>query len=47
MVDPELCTKTALTLKSANPKYRSLVFRYSGRQRVSIIGKYVGILRRA
>ena len=39
-------TKTALTLKSANLKYRSLVFRYSGRQRVSIIGKYVGILRR-
>ena len=39
-------TKTALTLKSANPKYRSLVFRYSGRERVSIIGKYVGIVRR-
>jgi repressor LexA len=40
-------TKTALTLKSANPKYRSLVFRYSGCDRVSIIGKYVGIVRRA
>jgi repressor LexA len=40
-------TKTALTLKSANPKYRSLVFRYSGCERVSIIGKYVGIVRRA
>jgi repressor LexA len=40
-------TKTALTLKSANPKYRSFVFRYSGCERVSIIGKYVGIVRRA
>jgi repressor LexA len=40
-------TKTALTLKSANPKYRSLVFRYGGCERVSIIGKYVGIIRRA
>ncbi|MGD9368626.1 MAG: transcriptional repressor LexA [Desulfobacteraceae bacterium] len=40
-------TKTALTLKAANPKYRSLVFRYSSRERVSIIGKYVGIVRRA
>jgi repressor LexA len=40
-------TRTALTLKAANPKYRSLVFRYRGRERVSIIGKYVGIVRRA
>ena len=40
-------TKTALTLKSANPKYRSLIFRWRGRERVSIIGKYVGIVRRA
>jgi repressor LexA len=39
-------TKTALTLKSANPKYRSLVFRYGGRKRVSIIGKFVGVIRR-
>jgi repressor LexA len=38
-------TKTALTLKSANPKHRSMVFRYSGRKRVSIIGRYVGIVR--
>jgi repressor LexA len=38
-------TKTALTLKSANPKYRSMVFRYGGRERVSIIGRYVGIVR--
>ena len=40
-------TKTALTLKSANSKYRSLVFRYSGCERVSIIGRYVGIIRQA
>jgi repressor LexA len=39
-------TGTALTLKAANPKYRSMVFRYGGRRRVSIIGKYVGIVRR-
>jgi repressor LexA len=38
-------SKTALTLKSANPKYRTMVFRYSGRERVSIIGRYVGIVR--
>jgi repressor LexA len=40
-------TPTALTLKSANPKYRSIVFRYGGRARVSIIGQFVGIIRRA
>lgn len=39
-------TKTGLTLKSANPKYRSLVFREKGCKRVSIIGKYVGLVRR-
>jgi len=39
-------TKTALTLKSANPKYRSLIFRWKGRERVTIIGKYVGLIRR-
>jgi len=39
-------TKTALTLKAANPAYRSLVFRYGGRKRVSIIGKFMGIIRR-
>jgi repressor LexA len=38
-------TKTALTLRPANPKHRSMVFRYSGRKRVSIIGRYVGIVR--
>jgi repressor LexA len=40
-------TRTALVLKSANPEYRSMVFRYSGCERVSIIGKYTGIIRRA
>jgi repressor LexA len=40
-------TPTALTLKSANPKYRSIVFRYGGREKVSIIGRFVGLLRRA
>lgn len=40
-------TKTALTLKPANPKYRAMVFRYSGCERVSILGKYVGVIRRA
>jgi repressor LexA len=40
-------TKTALTLKAANPAYRSLVFRYGGRKRVSIVGKLVGVIRRA
>ena len=40
------CTKTTLTLKSANPKYRSLIFRGNGRKQVSIIGKYVGVVRR-
>ena len=40
-------TKTALTLKAANPAYRSMVFRYGGRKRVSIIGKFMGIIRRA
>jgi repressor LexA len=40
-------TPTALTLKAANPKYRSMVFRYGGRAKVSIIGQFVGLLRRA
>ena len=40
-------TKTALTLKAANPAYRSMVFRYGGRKRVSIVGKLVGVIRRA
>lgn len=40
-------TKTALTLKAANPRYRTMVFRYNGRKRVSIIGKFMGIIRRA
>jgi repressor LexA len=40
-------TGTALTLKAANPAYRSLVFRYGGRKRVSIVGKLVGVIRRA
>ncbi len=39
-------TKTRLTLKPANPKYRSLVFKGADRERVSIIGKYVGVIRR-
>jgi repressor LexA len=39
-------TKTALTLKAGNPAYRSLVFRYGGRKRVSIVGKLVGVIRR-
>ncbi len=40
-------TSTTLTLKAANPKYRSMVFRYGGRAKVSMIGKFVGIIRRA
>lgn len=40
-------THSSLTLKSANPKYRSMIFRWRGRERVTIIGKYVGIIRRA
>ncbi|MEJ2154953.1 MAG: LexA family transcriptional regulator [Desulfobacteraceae bacterium] len=39
-------TGTALTLKAANPACRSLVFRYGGRKRVSIVGKLVGVVRR-
>jgi repressor LexA len=39
-------TATLLTLKSANPKYRSLIFRRRGRQSVKIVGKYAGIIRR-
>ena len=39
-------TKATLTLKSANPKYRPLVFLGPGRKRVSIMGKYAGVLRR-
>jgi repressor LexA len=39
-------TATSLTLKSANPKVRSLVFRYGGRRRVTVIGKFLGIIRR-
>ncbi len=40
-------SKKSMTLKSANPAYRPLVFRGSARRRVSIIGKYVGIVRKA
>lgn len=40
-------SNTALTLKSANPKYRSMVFRWRGRERVRILGKFVGIIRRS
>jgi repressor LexA len=39
-------TGTALTLKAANPAYQSMVFRYGGRKRVSIVGKLVGVIRR-
>ena len=39
-------TKTSLTLKSANPRYRSLIFRWRGCERVTIVGKYVGLVRR-
>lgn len=38
--------KTSLTLKSANPKYRALMFWGGHRERVSILGKYVGLVRR-
>jgi repressor LexA len=40
-------TSTSLTLKAANPKYRSMIFRWRGRERVTILGKFVGIIRRA
>ena len=39
-------TSTALTLKAANPNYRNLVFWWASADRVSIIGKYVGLIRR-
>ena len=39
-------TPTVLTLKAANPKYRSMVYRYDDRAKVSIIGQFVGLLRR-
>jgi repressor LexA len=37
---------TALTLKPANSKYKSMVFRGRNRKRVKIIGKLVGVVRR-
>lgn len=40
-------TPKSMTLKSANQAYRPLVFRGSARRRVSIVGKYVGIVRKA
>ncbi len=39
-------TPTAITLKAANPAYRNMVFRYGGRERVTIVGKLVGVVRR-
>lgn len=39
-------TPASLILKSANPAYRNLIFRGGGQKRVSILGKYVGVVRR-
>lgn len=38
---------TALTLKPANRRYKSMVYRGSARKRVKIIGRLVGVVRRA
>jgi len=40
-------TQTTLTLKPANRNYEPLVFRGQARKRVTIIGKLVGLVRRA
>lgn len=40
-------TRSTLTLKPANRAYSPLVFKGPQRKQVSIVGKYVGILRRA
>lgn len=39
-------TKTALILESANPAYDPLVFKGPWRKQVTILGKYVGVVRR-
>ncbi len=40
-------TRTTLTLKPANPAYAPLAFRGPQRRNVSILGKFVGIIRSA
>lgn len=40
-------TQTALSLEPANPAYSALVFKGRQRKYVSILGQYVGIVRRA
>ena len=40
-------TRTTLTLTPANPAHVPLVFKGKQRGKVSIIGKYVGVVRRA
>jgi repressor LexA len=40
-------TRTALTLEAANPDYAPMVFKGPRRQKVSILGKVVGIVRRS
>jgi repressor LexA len=40
-------TQNALSLHPANAAYETLVFRGPRRQRVSILGKFVGLVRRA
>jgi repressor LexA len=40
-------TRVALSLEAANPNYAALVFKGPQRKRVSILGKYVGIVRRS
>jgi len=39
-------TKASLILEAANPAYESLVFRGRQRKQVTILGKYVGVVRR-
>ena len=40
-------TRSALTLEPANPAYSPLVFKGPQRKQVVILGKYVGIVRKA
>ena len=39
------CTRSTLTLESANPAYSPLVFKGPQRRQVVILGRYVGLLR--
>jgi len=40
-------TQTSLSLEPANPAYAALIFKGPQRKQVSILGKFVGIVRRA